>query len=100
MRRTPTTPLLIAATLLATALLAVALPARAGTVPPFKSNDTGGIIAYGQFPPEQVRDLAVSHCAGYGKVAKLLAVQAEYGGYISFACVWVPPRAQPLSVRN
>lgn len=85
---------------LAMAGFCLAGAARADWVPPFKGNDTGGIIAYGQFPPEQVRDMAVSHCAGYGKVAKLLAVQAEYGGYISFACVWVPPRAQPLSVRN
>ena len=37
-----------------------------------------------------VRQLAVDHCAYYGKVAKFLAVDAQYGGYISFACRWVP----------
>ncbi|TAK48331.1 MAG: hypothetical protein EPO23_06740 [Xanthobacteraceae bacterium] len=94
--RTPTksaTPL-VAAVLLAAAIT----PMRADTVPPFKGNDTGGIIAYGVFPPEQARDMAAAHCASYGKAARLLAVQAEYGGYISFACFWVPPRPQAISV--
>ena len=36
------------------------------------------------------RQLAVDHCAYYGKVVKFLAVQAYEGGYISFACRWVP----------
>ncbi len=49
------------------------------TVPPFKGNDTGGIIAY-----------PLDHCGTYGKVAKFLAVDRQYGGYISFACRWVP----------
>lgn len=87
------------AVLVIAALLSAA-PAVADTVPPFKGNDTGGIIAYGQFPPEQMRDMAVSHCAAYGKTARLLAVQAEYGGYVSFACVRVPPRPQALTVLN
>ena len=34
--------------------------------------------------------MAVDHCARYGKVVKFLAAQRYYGGYISFACVWVP----------
>jgi hypothetical protein len=48
-----------------------------------------------------VKLLAVEHCARYGKVAKFLAAQATYGGYISFACRWVPYGAaeRPLSVR-
>jgi len=32
----------------------------------------------------------VDHCAYYGKVVKFLGVDAQYGGYISFACRWVP----------
>jgi hypothetical protein len=42
--------------------------------------------------------LAVDHCASYGKVVKFLAVQPYGGGYISFACRWVPygANAQPL----
>ena len=70
-------------------------------VPPFKGNDTGGIIAYELATQSDVKLLAVEHCARYGKVAKFLAAQATYGGYISFACRWVPYGAaeRPLSVR-
>ena len=73
-------------------------PVRADFVPPFKGNDTGGIIAYDLARHTDARQLAVDHCASYGKVVKFLAVQAEYGGYISFACRWVPypPNERPL----
>jgi hypothetical protein len=75
--------------------------ARADTVPPFKGNDTGGIIAYELAMQSDVKLLAVEHCARYGKVVKFLAAQAYYGGYVSFACRWVPYGAaeRPLSVR-
>jgi hypothetical protein len=48
-----------------------------------------------------VRQLAVDHCARYDKVVKFLAVDAQYGGYISFACRWVPYGAndRPLVTR-
>ena len=59
-------------------------PARADTVPPFKGNDTGGIIAYSLTGQTDIRTLAINHCASYGKVVKFLAVDAHYGGYISF----------------
>jgi hypothetical protein len=65
-------------------------PARADWVPPFKGNDTGGIIAFELTRQTDVRQLAVDHCARYGKVVKFLAVDPQYGGYISFACRWVP----------
>jgi hypothetical protein len=76
-------------------------PARADTVPPFKGNDTGGIIAYPLASQTDVRLLAVNHCASYGKVARFLAIDAQYGGYISFACRWVPYGAndRPLRVK-
>ena len=76
-------------------------PARAWDVPPMKGNDTGGIIAYEFATQADVKLLAVEHCARYGKVVKFLAAQATYGGYISFACRWVPYGAaeRPLSVR-
>jgi hypothetical protein len=71
-------------------MLAVA-PARADdTVRPFKGNDTGGIIAYSLTGQTDIRSLAIDHCASYGKVVKFLAVDAHDGGYISFACRWVP----------
>ena len=76
-------------------------PARADWVPSFKGNDTGGIIAYAMASQMDVRQLAVDHCASYGKVVKFLAVDAQYGGYISFACRWVPYGAndRPLVTR-
>ncbi len=75
--------------------------AGADTVPPFKGNDTGGIIAFELATQADVKLMAVEHCARYGKVVKFLAAQAGYGGYISFACRWVPYGAaeRPLSVR-
>lgn len=76
-------------------------PARADWVPPFKGNDTGGIIAYPMALQTDVRQLAVDYCARYGKVVKFLAVDPQYGGYISFACRWVPYGAndRPLVTR-
>ena len=66
--------------------------ARADYVPPFKGNDTGGIIAYSLYKEGvDIKALAVNHCASYGKSVKLTGVDAQYGGYISFACVWVHP---------
>src|SRR3984957_17390197 len=79
-----------AASLIAVCGMLAWAPARADTVPPFKGNDTGGIIAYPLASQIDVRQLAVDYCAQYGKVVKFLAVDAQYGGYISFACRWVP----------
>ena len=75
-------------------------PARADTVPPFKGNDTGGIIAYPLASQTDVRLLAVNHCASYGKVVKFLAIDAQYGGYVSFACRWVPYGANDRPLRT
>jgi hypothetical protein len=76
-------------------------PARADYVPAFKGNDTGGIIAFAMAATMDVRQLAVEHCAQYGKVVKFLAVDPQDGGYISFACRWVPygANARPLVTR-
>ena len=67
-----------------------ALTAHADWVWPFKANDTGGIIAWDYAQHTDARQLAIDHCARYGKVVKPLAAQRYYGGYISFACVWQP----------
>jgi hypothetical protein len=75
-------------------------PARADWVPPFKGNDTGGIIAYELAQHTDARQLAVDHCASYGKVVKFLAVDAQYGGYISFSCRWVPYGANQAPLRT
>jgi len=83
-------------------MLAVA-PAKADLlpVPAFKGNDTGGIIAYSLAQTADARQMAVEHCASYGKVAKFLAVDRQYGGYLSFSCRWVPygSAERPLRTR-
>ena len=86
--------------ILMTALLAGGA-AQADTVPPFKGNDTGGIISTQMVGQTDVRQLAVDHCAQYGKVVKFLGSQNYYGGYVSFACRWVPygSSERPLRVR-
>jgi hypothetical protein len=90
-----------AASLVAICGMLASAPAQAQWVPPFKANDTGGIIAYPLAAQMDVRQLAVDHCAYYGKVVKFLAVDPQYGGYISFACRWVPYGAneRPLITR-
>jgi hypothetical protein len=93
-----------AAGLLAMGVMLAGAPAQAwwdlDTVPPFKGNDTGGIIAYSLATQADARQLAVNHCASYGKVVKFLAVQAYPGGYISFSCRWVPYGAAERPLRT
>jgi hypothetical protein len=74
-------------------------PALADWVPPFKGNDTGGIIAYSLASQIDARQLAVDHCATYGKVVKFLAVDPQEGGYVSFSCRWVPYGAKERPLR-
>ena len=85
---------LISRLILGTAVTALAagfaLTANADWVPPFKGNDTGGIIAWEYANQVDAKQLAIDHCARYGKLVKPLAAQRYYGGYISFACVWRP----------
>ena len=91
---------IVAAGLVAASGVLACLPAQADTVPPFKGNDTGGIIAYSLANQADARQLAVDHCAAYGKVVKFLSVQAYYGGYVSFACRWVPYGAAERPLRT
>ena len=73
-------------------------------IPPFKGNDTGGIIAWQYAQQIDAKKLAADHCASYGKLVKRLATQPYYGGYISFACIWprvvVSPGGAVLRVRG
>jgi hypothetical protein len=89
-----------AASLVAVCGMLAWAPARADTVPAFKGNDTGGIIAYSLAQQADARQLAVDHCARYGKVVKFLAVEPHYGGYLSFACRWVPYGAEERPLRT
>jgi len=79
-----------------------AAPAQAflDVVPPVKGNDTGGIIAYPLAMQADARQIAVDHCAAYGKVVKFRGMQPNYGGYISFACRWVPYGAAERPLRT
>jgi hypothetical protein len=92
---------MLAAGLVAVCGMVVGAPARADWISAVKGNDTGGIIAYTVAMDSDARQIAVNHCARYGKVAKFMAVDPQPGGYISFACRWVPYGAndQPLSVK-
>ena len=89
-----------AASLVAVCGILACAPARADTVPAFKGNDTGGIIAYSVAQQADARQLAVNHCARYGKVVKFLAVDPQYGGYLSFACRWGPYGAEQRPLRT
>jgi hypothetical protein len=91
---------IVAASLVALCGMLACASARADWVPSFKGNDTGGIIAYTLAQTVDARQLAVDHCASYGKVAKFLAIDAKYGGYISFACRWVPYGANERPLRT
>ena len=95
---------IVAACLIAVGGVLAGAPAQAqwdiDTVPPFKGNDTGGIIAYPLAKQADARQLAVDHCARYGKVVKFLGVQPNYGGYLSFACRWVPYGAAERPLRT
>jgi hypothetical protein len=88
-----------AAGLVAVGMLTCA-PAQAQWTRSFQGNDTGGIIAYPLASTMDARQLAVDHCASYGKVVKFLAVDPQYGGYISFACRWVPYGANERPLRS
>jgi len=95
---------IMAGCLIAMSLVLLAgAPAQAywfDTVPPVKGNDTGGIIAYPLAMQADARQIAADHCASYGKVAKFLGVQPNYGGYVSFACRWVPYGAAERPLRT
>ena len=75
-------------------------PAQAQWTRSVQGNDTGGIIAFPLAETIDARQVAVDHCAYYGKVVKFLAVDPQYGGYISFACRWVPYGANERPLRS
>jgi hypothetical protein len=93
----------LAACLVALSGMLAVVPAQADRlqpVPAFKANDTGGIVAYSLATELDARQRAVDHCAYYGKVVKFLAVEPHPGGYISFACRWVPYGAYARPLRS
>ena len=65
--------------------LAAATPATAQWAA--KGNDTGGIIAWSD-PPPDYRDIAMRHCAGYNKVGVVTSIPRQYGDYAGFICTF------------
>jgi hypothetical protein len=98
--------LLMRSNLLALAAIAgSALSGSACSVPPFKGNDTGGIIAWSPETHKLRHQLAAQHCADYdGKTYQITSVRARYGDYIAFRCYWPrgtgPVGADPVIMRR
>src|SRR4051812_37510738 len=78
----------------------LASAAGADTVPPFKGNDTGGIIALSCESEALAPPVAGAHCISYGNYARITSVHGQAGVYIAFACLWTPfiARYQPPPV--
>lgn len=70
---------------LACVAAALVLPACAGPGSGLTGNDTGGIIssAVGR---DLARDMAVEHCARYGKYPVATSAVRDHGGYYGFEC--------------
>jgi hypothetical protein len=71
-----------------TAVGALAAASARAQVPPFKGNDTGGIIAWSPETHRLRRQLAAQHCSLYDKTYQITSVRARYGDYIGFRCYW------------
>ena len=63
----------------------LSLAACAGPGPGLTGNDTGGIIS-SAVSREEARDMAIEHCARYGKFPVATSADRRYGGYYGFAC--------------
>jgi hypothetical protein len=85
---------IVAAGLVTICGMLASLPARADWVPPFKGNDTGGIIAWSCEAELMAQQIAGEHCAWYGKYHRITGVHRLEGDYISFQCLWNPRLAR------
>ena len=74
-------------------------PARADWVPPFKGNDTGGIIAFSVATKSMSASSRSSTAPPMARSRNSSAVAPHDGGYISFACRWVPYGADERPLR-
>ncbi len=79
---------IVAACLIAMVGMLAGGPAQAflDWVPPFKGNDTGGIIAWSPQVDLIYHQIADIHCAGYNKVAQITSAHRWFGDYIAFRC--------------
>jgi hypothetical protein len=67
--------------------LGMVMASCASPVAGVNGNDTGGIIPWSPENARTARDLARTHCAYYGKVARITGTAHRLGDYISFACL-------------
>ena len=75
-------------------VLAAALSSAGCGIYGVGSNDTGGIIPWTPETRARAHEIAAERCAAYGKYARITSVDAHFGDYIAFRCVW-SPRARP-----
>jgi hypothetical protein len=66
----------------------LALAGCASAVPPFKGNETGGIIAWSPEAQAYRHQIAGEYCAQYGRLHRITSVARRYGDYIGFECYW------------
>ena len=57
-----------------------------------KGNDTGGIIPWSPANEQAALDIAQDNCGWYRKYAVIRTVHRVYGDYITYQCVFDPPR--------
>jgi hypothetical protein len=76
------------------AIFAVAIALGGCATPPFKGNDTGGIISWTPEAEIARHEIAAEHCARYGKIHRITSNHRRYGDYIGFSCYW-PRGAEP-----
>jgi hypothetical protein len=72
-------------------VLAALSAACAGPGPGVTGNDVGGIIPWSLATQQIAQDIGGAHCARYGKYVRITSVDAQYGGYIGFACIFPRP---------
>jgi len=55
-------------------------------------NDTGGIFPYSPAVEGIYQQIAESHCARWGRLAKVTSIHRTYGDYVGFVCYDRPGR--------
>ena len=58
----------------------------AGPGPKITGNSIGGIFPYRPAPAGIYQQIAGTHCARYGRLAKVTSIPRSYGDYVSFVC--------------
>jgi hypothetical protein len=57
-----------------------------GPGPRVTGNSIGGIFPYRPAPAGIYQEIAQTHCARYGRLAKVTSIHRIYGDYVSFVC--------------